>query len=623
MAGPTLHCFELDGRNYAMDPESCFCFECDAISRDVLAHYPHTPVNRILHLLEEKHSRTELEEVIGELEWLRSAKSIAQAMKVADLEKLYAAAGGLKAISVAWNGQRQATNLVAARGLLLGRCGNETELSIELRCGNSVADVRELAALLNAWPAEARLAGKRLSLGFATRLSQKRDTPATLSEHRLDLAFQPDTAAPIESLLLDFNKALQASTLSGLAKWAAGLDKAHGLRIILRPTHGRFGGAAKALRELGFAHIEIDGEAPFLGAQPPTPHEHFASMRENAEYYAQALLKRDLFRLDPIAGLFLRIYQGTPLRRADPAGTQALAVDESTPGQVYPAEEFVGLPGMSLGTLSDNTLDETLLAQFENVGSVTTAACVSCWARNLCGGGSAAVHLRRSGSCHEPETAWCDGQRGWMEAAIAAFNRLSTAGVNFVQVYESLGRRPKVSLWQAAKTLMNAPLGLRPLAEADAPLITRWENWNEAAYFVAHEAGVLITNHYDREMDAVHPKGYEQEFLLTSSKGSPMGLLRLRPMLVGGAAQAWLYFHDATEYQSSATRKGFRNLIDLLPSQQSFTRLLVPAGPKDGGLALFLQAAGFQSAGIQRDALFLHGGYHDLQWFSMELKPAK
>lgn len=623
MAAPTLHCFELDGRNYAMDPESCFCFECDAISRDVLEHYPHTPVNRILHLLEGKHSRTELEEVIGELEWLRSAKSIAQAPKVADLEKLYAPAGALRSISVAWQGQRHVANLVATRSLLLGRSGAEAELSIEIRCGGSVADVRELAALVYPWPADAQLAGKRLSLGFVARLTEKRDTPATLREHLLELVFQPDTAAPIESLLVDYNKALQTSSLSGLAKWAAGLDKAHGIRITLRPSHGRFGGAAKALRELGFAHIEIDADAPFLGTQAVAPQEHFASMRENAEYYAQALLKRDLFRLDPIAGLFLRIYQGTPLRRADPAGTQTLAVDEAVPGQVFPAVDFIGLPGMSTGSLSGSALNEKLLASFENVGSVTTATCATCWARNLCGGGSAAVHLRRSGSCHEPEAAWCDGQRGWMEAAIAAFNRLSTAGVNFVQVYESLGRRPKVSLWQAAKTLLNAPLGLRPLAEADAPLITRWENWNEAAYFVAHEAGVLITNHYDREMDAVHPKGYEQEFLLTSAKGAPMGLLRLRPLLVGGAAQAWLYFHDPAEYQSSATRKGFRNLLDLLPSQQSFTRLLVPAGPKDGGLSLFLQSAGFQSAGTQRDALYLHGGYHDLRWFSLELKPGK
>ena len=71
MSGPALHRFEVDGHFYALDPESCFCFECDAISWDVLEHYPHTPVNRILALLEDKHPRVELEEVVGELEWLR------------------------------------------------------------------------------------------------------------------------------------------------------------------------------------------------------------------------------------------------------------------------------------------------------------------------------------------------------------------------------------------------------------------------------------------------------------------------------------------------------------------------------------------------------------------------
>ena len=51
MALPAIHRFERAGKRFAIDPETCFCFECDAVSWDVLDHYPHEPVNRIYHLL--------------------------------------------------------------------------------------------------------------------------------------------------------------------------------------------------------------------------------------------------------------------------------------------------------------------------------------------------------------------------------------------------------------------------------------------------------------------------------------------------------------------------------------------------------------------------------------------
>ena len=614
MSGPALHRFEVDGHFYALDPESCFCFECDAISWDVLEHYPHTPVNRILALLEDKHPRVELEEVVGELEWLRSSKSIVQTPKVADLEKLYAPAGGLKKISLAWEGAGR-TNPADALALLLGRSGVEKDIEFEFLCGARVKEPDKLAKITATWADAAALSGKRLSLSLRASAGALRDLSPALAGHAIDVVLT--AAAPTEHAAA-LNKALDAGTLAALAKWAQALPKETQARIVLKPGHATFGGAAKALRDAGFSHIELDVAALFLSNKNTDAAAVFQSLRENAEYYAKALLKRDQFRLDPVAGIFLRVYQGTPLRRSDPAGTQEMAVDAA--GKVYPSPNYFGSALHCMGSLGNGELDATLLAQFENAGSATTAACTQCWARNLCGGGSLAVHHALTGSTREPSPAWCEAQRSWLESAVAAFNQLSTAGVNFVQVYESLGRKPKVSLWQAAKVLINTPLGIRPLAEADAPLLAKWENWSESAYFLSHEAGLLVTNQYDREMDALHPQGFEQEFVITPSSGAPIGLLRIRPLSLDGAAMAWLYFHNPADYQSAATRRGFRNLLDLLPSQQSIKRLLTPCGPSDAGLPLFLQASGFERAGNQRQSLYLHGAYHDVQWYTLAFK---
>jgi len=91
-----IHRFDVDGRHFAIDPETCFCFECDDISWDVLAHYPHMPANRILNELGDRYDAKELNEVIGELEWLRSSKSILQPPKLDDFHKQFEFQRGLR-----------------------------------------------------------------------------------------------------------------------------------------------------------------------------------------------------------------------------------------------------------------------------------------------------------------------------------------------------------------------------------------------------------------------------------------------------------------------------------------------------------------------------------------------
>lgn len=614
-----LHRFEVEGRHYAVDPESCFCFECDAISRDVLEHYPQTPINHILTLLDGKHDRKELEEVIGELEWLRSAKSILQPPKLADLEKMYAPSGGLRRVTVVWNGADAPERASEAFELLLGRSGTERELSVELVCGERIERIAEIETLAAHWQGAAQTAGKTFSLSLRVSPQGWRKLPAALEGHDLEVVVQLTDG---KGAIAAFNAAVDHGSLAAIAKWMQSLAPEQESRIVLRPRHARFGDAAKALREAGFKHIELDSDALFLNDPAQNPAAVFDAMKANATYYAAALLKRDLFRVDPIAGLFLRIYQGTPQRRSDPAGTHELAID--TTGEVFASRAFLERKTLSMGNARKGGLDANLLADFENAGSVTTAGCTTCWARSLCGGGSLAVHQALSGSFREPSAAWCEAQRGWIEAAVASFNALSSEGVNFVQVYESLGRRPKISLWQAAKTLLNAPLSLRPLADSDAPLLSKWENWNEAAYFLCHEAGTMTTCPYDREMDAVHPHAFEQEFLITESSGKPKGLLRLRPMLLPGVATVWLYLRDEKDYQAASVRRGFKNLLGLLPRQESLTQLMVPIGPRDGGLGLFLQSADFKPTGVQRQGLYLHGAYHDVTWYTLTLgKPTQ
>jgi len=617
MPAPLLHRFEIEGRHYVVDPETCFCFECDGISRDVLDHYPGASLQRILHLLREGHPEQELREVVGELEWLRSTKSILQPPKHQEYEKLYSLERGIDSITLGWPPRFEVARWAqAALAALLGRSGKQPRLRAEFLAAESLQRGGELADTMQNFAAGAAAAGKTLTLGLRISGVTLRSLPPELDAHTLDIVID----APAESWggLLDSLRKTPDS-LSAWKKFEERLPEGGSLAVACRPTGPNFGGAGKALRDAGFSRIHIDLDGAFARQPSLEPAAMQAGYVENARYYAARLLKRDYFQMEPFASLFRRVHEGAPERRYDPAGYRTLAVDAA--GAVFPSRDFLGMEAAKLGSLLAGGIDEDGIRAFDDVGSLTTAECLGCWAKHLCGGGPVAAHQARSGSFRKPEAAWCGTQRENIEASIAAFNELSSAGVNFSQIYAGLGSKKKPSWMTIARAVLDKPLLVRPLAEADAALLSKWENWNESAYFLCHEAGVLITNQYDREMDAVHPKAFEQEFMVMNTKSEALGLLRLRPDAIAGLATAWVFLHDPALYTSSATRRGFKALLrEVAKLDSGIRQVRVPTGPKDDALRGFLSAAGFESIGTEREALFLHGKYHPVAWMGLSLE---
>ncbi|MCX5768681.1 MAG: GNAT family N-acetyltransferase [Candidatus Hydrogenedentes bacterium] len=634
MSRSPLHRFEHDGKRFAIDPETCFCFECDEICWDVLEHYAQETSNRIFHLLEEKYSLKELEEVAGELEWLRASKSILRAPKKEDLLKQFEVERGLKRVSVVL--PRETDGLVPAQGrwfgrgarvappggrevcrgavlLLLGRSGMQKELHLELVEEGRIHSP-ELIAELCEWALKsARLAEKTLTVSVHVANISLAKLPESLAGHalgaKLELKSGEGVLAHVKGLAAGVGE-----TLPRLAKALEPNSKDAGGRIVVRPNHPGFGKVAETLDEAGFTGIEIDLDGAYAANPGLEPGAVTAAMEENARYYAGRLLKHHYFRLDPIAPLFWRIYSGAPVARSDFAGTNEMSV--ACDGKIYPSMRLAGEESFCLGSLADG-LDEEKVRPFEDVGSLTTYPCTGCWARNLCGGGTAAVHHALTGSMRTPHPAWCDGQRAWVQSAVSAFQTLSSAGIHFERVYKILGRREKPSLFALAKAAITMSIGVRPIEEADAELITRWENWNESAYFLFNESGVYLATKYDREMDSLHPRGIDQELMLLRKSGEPFGLLKLRPKWVGGAVTVWLYMRDEADYEADAIRKSFRAILKEAAGQSTVRQIVVPVSAKEKPLRDFLVAIGFQPLGILREALYLHGSYHDVSLYAI------
>lgn len=621
MSQAALHRIEYEGQRFALDPESCFCFECDAVSWDVLAHYPHTPANHIYHLLGAQHPKKELEEVVGELEWLRSTGAILKPLKEEEFAKRLAIDHGLTRLSVVvsdagltTDGGRSRTQRALA--LLLGRSGGKRDLVLELILApEPVAPGALLGFASEAIPL-ARLAGARLTVVLRAENVPLRKAPA-LAGHRIRLRAEFSDAAHAADALAWLQNA-EGATLAAVSKKGASLAQGIKTGIVLVPGEASFVEAVEALDKEGFAHIGIDLDETFLRNPGLDPAKVFEALRVTAHYYAKRLLAHHYFRLDPIAGLFWRIFNGDPVRRADAAGLHTLALDAQ--GGLYPSAHWFGMTEYRLGSLESGEIDESTLRGFENIGTLTTPECMRCWARSLCGGGTAALHQALTGAYRHPSEAWCNAQRDWIGSAIGAFNLLSSKGVNFARVYQILGKREQPSLFALARAAFRMQLGIRPIEESDAELLSTWENWNEAAYFTGNETGMYLATRYDREMDSLHPRGVEHEFVLLRKDATPMGLLKLRPEYLPGIARAWIYFRKASDYGIEGYRRSFKTLVGEAVQKQGAGRVIVPVGPREDALAAFLEATGFHFGGTEREALYLHGRHHDLRLYALDAR---
>ncbi len=642
MPQEVIHRFEQNGKRFAIDPETCFCFECDEISWEVLDYFPYATLTKICHELGGKYDERELVEVVGELEWLRATKSILPIRKAEDMPKEFEVERGLKRVVVSlsrqapettekkrgWfggQGARVVSNTARQSGrdavaLLLNRSGEQTELELEFIEAGGVHNPELIAELCADALRAGKLAGKKLTAAVRVTDIALDATPPALEGHplsvRLEIQDTSDVGAHVQTLAK-----LDRPNLNRLAKAIQPGAKGVAGRVIVQPGHAEFGEAVATLDDAGFKVIELDLDGAYVVHPELDPKSMLRALSQSAIYYAQRLLKGKYFRLDPIASLFHRIYDGRPLRRMDPSGTNELAIDQD--GGIYPTWRVFGQDEFRHGSIADGEIDEDAVRGYEDVGSTTTGVCRRCWVRNLCGGGCAAVHHALTGSRSTPQDAWCDAQREWMGSAVSAFNVLSSAGVNFTRVYQTMTNKPsaggasKLSMLTMVRAALGLSVRMRPIEEADAELLMRWENWSTTAYFLFNEQGVFLATQYDREMDSLHPQRIDQEMMLTKKDGTPFGLLKLRPERTPGAMQGWVYMRNEADYGSDDVRKGLRFLLKQASTSQSIRRLTVPAAVYETALQDFLEAVGFKREGTLREALYLHGEYHDVHTYGL------
>ncbi|MGI6139804.1 MAG: hypothetical protein ACOYI9_12325 [Candidatus Hydrogenedentales bacterium] len=610
-----LHRFEIGEQRFVMDIESCFCFECDHISWDVLEYYPREPVNRIYQLLAGKYPQQELEEVVGELEWLRVTKAILIPRSDQELLEQATLKGGLQDLSLCLRPSSAVEEHITKAGMyLLARSEKETDLSLSLFFPELFkADWKAAALRLDALRRAALQAKKKLRIEISAPIAPPAELTAPLKEHQYRCVLTPAADTTMDSFLEHF----MINASKGLKAIQNHMDKkglTESLRVIVQPASESFEGVGAALYKTGCRDITIDLTGAWAEYPNLDPSKITAALQENAAWYVKQILRNTLFRFEPIASLFNAIYLGSPQYRADKSGAEWLAMDSD--GTVYPSFPWLGKKNFALGALSNPTGETMQQDLFPVGGALQTPQCLSCWVRGLCGGANAAIHFARTGNVNTPDPLWCEGQRQWIASAVAVFNQVSETGVNFSQLVASMQpQKGHLSLRTAAKALFQDMFSVRPLRENDAPMLVGWENWNRAAYFACSNHGVLTATLYDREMDALHPIEFIREMIILRKDGSPCGLIKFCPSPDKKLALAWLYLHDAALYEKKALRNMLKTLVAEICRKIGLRCVLVPVTQEESALADALCAAGFVKLGTEREALYQRGTYRDVDTY--------
>jgi uncharacterized protein len=98
------------------------------------------------------------------------------------------------------------------------------------------------------------------------------------------------------------------------------------------------------------------------------------------------------------------------------AGFEYIAITPE--GDIYPCHQFVGNDKYKMGSVFDDTIDESIRDEFKNGNIYNKSECRECWAKFYCSGGCQANNYNFNGSILKPYSLGCRLQKKRIECAL-------------------------------------------------------------------------------------------------------------------------------------------------------------------------------------------------------------
>ncbi|HOV33080.1 MAG TPA: SPASM domain-containing protein [Candidatus Hydrogenedens sp.] len=602
-----IHTFERNGKYFAIDVQNTFCFECDEITHDILQYYPENAQNKILHILSSKYSKTELLEVWGELEWLRSIGSILKHQKIETWANALTQNIGLDTLSfLIKKDQLEQFQKIMPSALLraLPQVKTQQKFRINLIFAEKINTFKSCYEVISEllshiFPLNEKNININLCLPITNHI---RETLKISRDEKIFFIFENTTL-----------ELLQRLDTYGENEFSKLLNEQRG-KVLFLPTFLPFIPTIEKFLNSGIKRIVLDPFAPFILNPEINIADFFHELTDLTILYTQQLKKGNQYLLAPVMEYFLNIQHGNSVKRRDPAGAEEWFITPD--GDVYGGYLYYKNNLCRLGNIQSSDIPITGSESVYSLGINTTPLCTHCWAKNICGGGCGAVHHQLSGKVTEPCIDWCNLQREWIEEIIVQYQELNNAGVSLspdVQVNTEKQHPGRLTvLKHIFQGLFKEQIVIRPLRPQDEEWLCQWETWNENVYFTLNEGNILTTTQHEKEQEILNPNKTYEEWAIIDKKSNPRGLLKIQPHRIPNLAIISIYFHNSEDYDNRDIQESFQNILNQVKNRFPKKHWLIPVIPEDKSLIQFVEALNFHKAGTARDSFFLHKKYHHL-----------
>ncbi|MCA1902462.1 MAG: SPASM domain-containing protein [Candidatus Hydrogenedens sp.] len=601
-----IHRFEKNGRYFAVDIKTPFCFECDKITFDVLEYYPEQTQTKILNLLASTYTRDELLEVWGELEWLRAIGSILKTQKIETWANTLTQTIGLHTISfligenietliketIPLTLLRAIPHIYAQTTFKLNFFMNPANIYPWTKIQKIIQQILQIFITIN---------DKKISINLCIPLPEHIYEELKINkEEKIFIVF--------EKITNDIYQKLTGNSTTDIKNV---LNESYA-KIWYLPENIPFTTTVEKLQKYGTKKIVIDLFAPFILNPNLNIHTVYNEITNLSHYYAQQLIKRKQSIIEPFTELFKTIQQGNPVKRKDPAGAEEWFIADN--GDVFGSYLYFLGNIHKLGNIYETEIPIQGSESIYRLGILATSVCSRCWAQNFCGGGCGAVHYCLTGKVTEPQTDWCNAHRKWIEDMIFLYQELNNSDALFTFEFPIKTIPTKTNKLTVLKHIFRSffkdYITIRPLKPQDETWLSHWETWNTSLYFTMNEGNILTTTQHEKEQDILTTNKTSEEFVITDKKSNPRGLLRIQPHKTPNLSTLFIYFHNPEDYDNTDIIEGFQLILEQIKTRFPENKWLVPVSNNDEKMKHFLEQLNFKRAGQLRDAIFFHNQYH-------------
>ncbi|SDK56298.1 thioether cross-link-forming SCIFF peptide maturase [Natronincola ferrireducens] len=440
-----IHKFSQGNINILLDVNSGGVHVIDQLVYDILDHYPQTPEDKVIDLLEDKYSREQIIEGIKEINTLidngllfskenylqheafKNKKTVVKALCLhiahdcnIRCKYCFASQGDFK-------GDRSLmTSHVGKKAIdfLLQNSGNRRNLEVDFFGGEPLMNFDVIKEIVDYGREKEVEYNKNIRFTITTNgVLLNKDNMDYINKNMYNVVLSIDGRKEVNDHMR-YTVTGEGTYNIIIPKLLEMAEKRNHENYYVRGTFTKhnldFAKDVLHLADLGFKHVSVEPVVATVDQDYAITEEDLPRVMKEYEDLAEECIKRKKIGKDlNFFHFMIDLNQGPcVIKRLLGCGAGAEYLAVTPQGELYPCHQFVGNESFKLGSVLDNTLDKSKYDDFSNAHVYNKEACRECWAKFYCSGGCHANAYNFNQDIYVPYNIGCEMEKKRIECAL-------------------------------------------------------------------------------------------------------------------------------------------------------------------------------------------------------------